>query len=1060
MGRDSRGSYDDERYGGSGPRENPYGRPSRASGERSVPPNSPSRSGGPSRGRGAPSDPRSGPRSDPRSDPNARRSGASGGLIRPAGPPQDDGYSASRRASRPDDGRPTRAPRRDDYGDNDTGDYSAHDRSVGDRARDFSRSMSRQLSSMMESARGAMRGRRSEAPDRGASGYMPSAAMGAMGGAEVAPGEASPAAYRRSRLRLRARKWRMGRHNPHAMWYAIGFAMSAALLVALVGAGTGGAFYAFSYYNQHLNDIASVASSAELGSTTIYDRNGNILYTVPKSTGVNIYLSYDKGDIGSKVVNATVATEDHTFWDATNIGIDWTSVLRSAASDASSGGATQGGSGITQQLVKRLVLHDPSKNLQRKINEAILSVGITTSGTYPKWKILEMYLNTIDYSDGNLGIEAAAENYFGIQPIKDATKCGDQTFSTPRTCWANQQLDWAQVSMLVGVPNSPTAFNPARFSCEAPTGKTLAQACPDSAWDNPCIGNPDNLTNPNCFPDGLGPDNFHYSTSGHEWLSYRRASVVLGSLLNYGYINDATYHSSLQEVHDILLNHKVGSHLGGTAASTFGVTKLAPHFVDYILNDVLPAAPFNIQDPQADGLKVYTTLDLSLDEYAIKRAQYYILQPHTLEWPNYAPGHCGSCMQPSLSNSANIHNTAIVAMDPHNGDILAMVGSVDYTSRDPKVKGFYNVATSPNRSMGSSTKPLVYATAFQMGWNPGTILQDSGVCYPDASGDTSGGKPTADPAAPGCNPGQYVPHNYDATSFSGHIPLRYALANSLNIPATETMEFVGATPATSDAFLAEAQRMGVTSLTKGNMGPSTALGTQNISLLQLTNAYGVFADQGKHVPPRSVLEIVDAYGVVRYKASDPTPAQVLSPQAAYEMTSILSDSNARIPDFNFSNPLEFDEHGGNAPDNRLGFPAIAAKTGTSQGNTGPKDIVTMGYSPYMALGVWAGNSDSSDLHAVIGIAGAGYIFHDIMEYAIKTYKWPTGTQFPMPPDMARGVFNCTTGLAVYAGTTTMPTCDQSKDPTASNPVNIWAGYNYTPQTNTDWYVQGQPWVHS
>lgn len=1053
MGRDSRGSYDDERYGGSGPRENPYGRPSRASGERSIPPNSPSRSGGPSRGRSAPSDPRSGPRSDPRSDPNARRGGASGGLIRPAGPPQDDGYSGPRRASRPDDGRPTRAPRRDDYGE--SAEYSTHDRSMGDRARDFSRSMSRQLSSMMESARGAVRGRRSAGPDRDVSSYAPSVALGAMGGGAGAAGEANPAAYRRSRMRLRARKWRLGRNDPHAMWYAIAFATSAALLVALLGAGTGGAFYAISYYNQHLNDIASVASSAELGSTTIYDRNGNILYTVPKSTGVNIYLAYNKGDIGSKVVNATVATEDHTFWDSTNIGIDWTSVLRAAASNANSGGAGQGGSGITQQLVKRLVLHDPSKNIQRKINEAILSVGITTSGTYPKWKILEMYLNTIDYSDGNLGIEAAAENYFGIQPIKNATKCGDQTFSTPRTCWANEQLDWAQVAMLVGIPNSPTAYNPARFSCEAPNGKTLAQACPDSTWDNPCIGNPDNLTNANCFPDGLGPDNFHYSTSGHEWLSYRRASVVLASLMNYGYINKATYDSSLQEVHDILLNHKVGSHLGGSAAAVFGVTKRAPHFVDYILNDVLPNPPFNIQDAEADGLKVYTTLDLSLDEYAITRAQYYILKPHTLEWPNYAPGHCGSCMQPPLSTSANIHNTAVVAMDPHNGDILAMVGSVDYTSRDPQVKGFYNVATSENRSMGSSTKPLVYATAFQMGWNPGTMLQDSPVCYPNAVPDVNG-KPDVETVTPGCS-GVYVPHNYDPNSFSGHLSIRYALANSLNVPATETMEFVGATPSTSDAFLAEAQRMGVTSLTAGAMGPSTALGTQNISLLQLTNAYGVFADQGQHVPPRSVLEIVDAYGVVRYTASDPKPAQVLSPQAAYEMTSILSDPNARIPDFNFSNPLEFDEQGGNAPDNRLDFPAVAGKTGTSQGINGPRDIVTMGYSPYMALGVWAGNSDSSDLHAVIGIAGAGYIFHDIMEYAIKTYKWPKGTQFPMPPDMARGVFNCTTGLAPYAGTTTAP-CPV--DPNSQNPIPTYAGYNYQPQTNTDWYIQGQPWVHS
>ncbi|HEX8731147.1 MAG TPA: penicillin-binding transpeptidase domain-containing protein, partial [Ktedonobacterales bacterium] len=670
--------------------------------------------------------------------------------------------------------------------------------------------------------------------------------------------------------------------------------------------------------------------------------------------------------------------------------------------------------------------------------------------------------NTIDYSDGNLGIEAAAENYFGIQPIKDATKCGNQTFSKPRTCWANQQLDWAQVSLLVGVPNAPTAYKPSQFSCYPPKGKTAAQACPVSSWDNPCIGDPSNLLNANCYPDGIGPDKFHYTSSGHEWLAYRRAAVVLGSLLRYNYIDDATYNSSLKEVYDILLNHKVGSHLGGSAATTFGVTKLAPHFVDYILNDVLPNQ-FGLTDPEADGLRIYTTLDLNLDEYAIQRAKYYIEEPHKLEWPNY-DGHCG-CLSPPLMQSANIHNAAVVAMDPHNGDILAMVGSVDYTSLDSTVKGFYNVATSPNRSMGSSTKPLVYATAFQMGWNPGTMMQDMPTCFPNAAPpDPTTNKPTGDPAAKNCV-GYYVPHNYDSTSFSGTIPLRYALANSLNVPATQTMEFVGATPDTSAAFLAEAQRMGVTSLTKGLMGPTTALGTQNISLLQLTNAYGVFADQGKHVPPRAVLEIMDTYGTALYKAPTPQAAQVLSPQAAYEITSILTDANARVPDFNNWNPLEFDDPNtpgayGYTPDNVLNFPDIAGKTGTSQGIKGPRDIVTMGYSPYMALGVWAGNSDSSDLDAVIGIAGAGYIFHDIMEWAIKHYKWPTGQQFPIPPNMAMGVFNCTTGMAPYKGQNKPVACPFAPPSIARYPMNPYDAYHTRAKINEDLYVQGQVWTHS
>lgn len=1063
MGRDSQGgSYNDDQRGGSNPRENPYGRPSRASGERPAPPpNTPSRSGLPG-GRGAPS------------DPNGRRSG-SGGLIRRAGP-SDTGYDEAppRRPSRPND-TPSRGQRSDSYraardprggyedGYGGTGAGSAQGRSMGDRARDSWRSMSRQLSSMMQSARGAKRGRRDDF-ERDATGYGPSAEMGAMGaaGADAQTVETSQGAYRRSRLRLRARKWRQGRRNPHAVWYAVGFALSAALVVSLLGAGTGGAYYAFTYYNQHQADIASVASSAELGSTVIYDRNGNVLYTVPKATGVNIYLHYDNQDIGQKVIDATVATEDHTFWDSTNIGIDWTSIFRSLLVDVGSGSASQGGSTITQQLVKNLVLHDTTKALQRKINEAILSVGITTSGTYPKSKILEMYLNTIDYSDGNLGIEAAAENYFGLQPIKDATKCGSVTFTTPRTCWANQQLDWAQISMLVGVPNAPTAFKPSQMSCQPPAGKTAAQACPESTWDNPCIGNPKDLLNSQCFPDGIGPDNFHYTSSGHEWLVYRRAAVVLGSLLRYNYIDDATYHNSLDEVYNILLNHKVGSHLGGTAASTFGVTKLAPHFVDYILNDVLPNQ-FGLSDPEADGLKIYTTLDLSLDEYAIKRAQYYIEKPHSLEWPNYASGQS---VLPPLAQSANIHNAAVVAMDTHTGDILAMVGSVDYTNRDPKVKGFYNVATSFNRSMGSSTKPLVYATAFQMGWNPGVMMQDMPTCFNNANLDPVTNKPITDPAAPGC-PGYYVPHNYDETSFSGTIPLRYALANSLNVPATQTMQFVGATPSTAGAFLAEAQRMGVTSLTAGNMGPTTALGTQNISLLQLTNAYAVFADQGKHVPPRAVLEIADPWGKVLYKAPQPQAAQVLSPQAAYEITSVLSDGPARVPDFNNWNPLEFNDPNtpgaiGYTPANVYNFPDIAAKTGTSQGIQGPRDIVTMGYSPYMAVGVWAGNSDSTDLaQHIIGIAGAGYIFHDIMTWAIKNYKWPTGQEFPIPADMARGDFNCATGLAPYKGVTQAQACAFAPPPKAKGATNPYWGYHPSnAHIDEDWYIQGQLWTHS
>ena len=488
--------------------------------------------------------------------------------------------------------------------------------------------------------------------------------------------------------------------------------------------------------------------------------------------------------------------------------------------------------------------------------------------------------------------------------------------------------------------------------------------------------------------------------------------VVLDSVLRDGWIDQATYNKSLAEVLSILQNHKIYSHAGSTTFSSSGATKQAPHFVDYVMQEL--QSQFGIQDVPDAGIKVYTTLDLDLDTYAIQRAQYYISQTHNMEWPTYCPIGCYNV--PPLAQSDNVHNAAVMAMDPYTGDILAMVGSVDYTSRDPKVDGFFNTATSPSRSLGSSTKPIFYATAFQMGWNPGVMMQDSPVCFPNPTGDTSGpgGKPVPDFATPGCGGAWYTPHNFDNHSFSGYIPLRYGLANSLNVPATEMMSFVGDSSDYYQNAISMATRMGVTSLKASAMGPTTALGTQSISLLQLTNAYGVFATGGKHVAPRSILEITfpPMDGRKPYIAPQPQLAQVLSPQAAYMITSILTDKHARIPDFNTPNPLEFaDSQSVGVPTNELNYPAVAAKTGTSQGDKGARDIVTMGYSPYMALGVWAGNADSTDLGNVIGISGAGYIFHDVMAWAIQHYNWPRGQQFPVPSDMTLGAFNCQTGLA-------------------------------------------------
>jgi membrane peptidoglycan carboxypeptidase len=414
-----------------------------------------------------------------------------------------------------------------------------------------------------------------------------------------------------------------------------------------------------------------------------------------------------------------------------------------------------------------------------------------------------------------------------------------------------------------------------------------------------------------------------------------------------------------------------------------------------------------------------------------------------------------------------------VAIDQRDGDILAMVGSVNYSSHAHNVLGANNITTSTLRSMGSATKPLIYATAFQMGWTPGIMLQDIPICYPNPAPD-----PNFVPnVAPSCK-GFYVPQDYEQYNFSGTFPLRSQFDGSLNIAATEAMEFVGATPLTSQNFVAMAQRLGVTSIKQKDMGPTTALGTQDISLLQLTGAYGTLANLGARAPARAILRITSATnastlwsapGIQGTTETIPPTQQAISPQAAYMVTSVLTDNLARSPFFKVHNPLVLDNWDDGGKYNNL---AIAGKTGTSSGNNGPNDIVTAGYSPYMTLGVWVGNTDGNDSlnPGIIGIAGAGYIFHDVMLWAAEHYNWNPNAQFPVPPNMARGVFNCNTGLAPYASSSPQDlNCPFNPIPKSDLPSGLFGpGYGYGPYNpyldmptkdvshwpDTDWYIVG------
>ncbi len=887
--------------------------------------------------------------------------------------------------------------------------------------------MSQQLSSIMQ---GAGRVARREARAIANAGARPAMPMTPPPGYEEAGALPLPP-HRRSRIRMRARKWRLSRVRQNPVIYFAGLLSAAMLALAVVAGGAGGGVYAYNYYGLHKGQIAELYHSTKTGgSTVIYDRNGQLLYTVRSDNGFNYYRPLSQ--INPLVQKATIDIEDHTFYSPTNIGIDFQGTLRAVLIDLSQGGqAAQGGSTITQQLVKNLVLHDTDKAIQRKLNEIILAIGVTESGTYTKDNILEMYLNTIDYGDQNQGIEAAARNFFGIKPGEKVVN--GEKVEIP----ANTYLTLPQIALLVGLPNAPSLYLPIQYTCKT-------KGCPpvdDTQWDNPCLERPDNPQG-TCTPN----ENYDWTQDGHEWQDWMRARDVLDSMVTYHDISRDQRNTALQQVHDILQKHEVKHWAGIETGGAVDTTKNAPSFVDYVESEIYDTLGVDPDQLASKGWTIYTTLDLNLDQKAAQTLKYYIqgdpkTHLYTRQW--YCPGGGFSkCTDNALSISANAHNGALVAIDPRTGDILAMVGSVNYGDTSKLVAGQYNVTTH-GRSLGSSVKPVIYATAFQMGWNPATILQDTPVCFPvpvDAK--------QVDKDAPACK-GWYVPHNYEAENFAGRAPIRENLANSLNIAATETLAFVGGTPSTAQNVLAMAQRLGINTWTAQAMGPTTALGAQDTRLLDLTSAFGTFANGGKRTPYRSILMIKDADGNVIYPTATMTPPdkappsyQVVSPQVAYEITSILTDNSARAADFGTDNPLYF-------PD--LPGIEIAAKTGTASGKNGPSDIVTMGYSPYLAMGVWVGNSDGSDMNSgIIGVTGAGYVFHDVMDWAATAYKWPAQSHFPVPPGLARAQFNCITGLAPYKD-------DPNKPCKITGNKNLYSGFGSgaAQRNNIDYYIEGQ-----
>ncbi len=376
-----------------------------------------------------------------------------------------------------------------------------------------------------------------------------------------------------------------------------------------------------------------------------------------------------------------------------------------------------------------------------------------------------------------------------------------------------------------------------------------------------------------------------------------------------------------------------------------------PHWVNYVRAQL--EATYDPQTIYRSGFTVYTTLDPALQDAA--------QQLVTSQVANLAAN--------------NATDGALVAIRPSTGEILAMVGSADYNNA--AISGQVNMATSETRQPGSAIKPINYVAAFEKGWTPATLIWDVPSEFPP-SGDPN------DPRPP------YIPNNYD-NKFHGPVTVRTALANSFNVPAVKTLQFVGVYG--DHGMIAMAKRFGFTSLSRDDYGLSLTLGGGDVSLLEMVSAYSVFANGGTRLPPVSILKIVDHQGKVVYEYHPPAPQVIVSPEHAYLITSIISDNEARSWMFGPNSLLN------------LPFP-VAAKTGTTNDF---RDNWTMGYTPDLVTGVWVGNADYTPMVNTTGLTGAAPIWSQFMQVAVPYVSHGNPTPFTRPPGIVDKVICALSG---------------------------------------------------
>ena len=453
-----------------------------------------------------------------------------------------------------------------------------------------------------------------------------------------------------------------------------------------------------------------------------------------------------------------------------------------------------------------------------------------------------------------------------------------------------------------------------------------------------------------------------YSPFSQDPQAYKwRTQQVLRRMREDGYISSEIENEALKQLDQVKFASR-------------GESFKAPHFVMYVKK--ILEERYGERMVEQGGLKVITTLDLDLQEKVQAIVSEEIAKVEKL----------------------NITNGAAVVINPQNGEILAMVGSKNYD--DPNYDGKVNVVLAL-RQPGSAIKPVTYVTAFKKGYTPATMLMDTPTSFRI--------------------PGQedYKPVNYDG-KFHGPMQIRYALGNSINIPAVKMLIKIGL-----KEMLKTAYEMGITTLEPSQenlrrFGPSITLGGGEVRLLELTSAYSAFANGGLKVEPISILKVLQRDGKVLEENKFLPGKRVLKPEEAFLISHILSDNSARL--------ITFGERSALVVPGRV----VAVKTGTTDDK---RDNWTVGWTPQVIVGVWVGNNDNSPMKQLVsGVAGAAPIWRRIIQTALADKP---AVDFPIPEGIVTAEVDSVSGFRAHDGfPSRIEYFIKGTEPSGEDPIHI------------------------